>query len=337
MQVPQTENYTEFGKGTLIGSGADFAAGAAGSLLEQAISGERVNAGRGILGGLSNAVSGAIFGNVPFKNAGEAFGKGALAGAATSGLGYLSDLAGRQPKSGQMGHFPGGAVTRTPYERLMDPRGTCILQDIFGGGLGIRKAYGYRYEMREPDQPEREGFDLGDFLRSTLNGGLMGGLSGVAFYGMGKAVEVLKGSLSGGSKGSSGFIGNKQADFYVMPNGDVVPATGYRYFARNISIIQNAKKGYIEARSDGMYFSFDKIDDSIIAQGKLQIPYRPEYRISFDTLNIIDDINIPKGKWGTASYFEPITKDFKNFGPGGATQMVTYARISSILELFKLR
>ena len=60
MQVPQTENYTEFGKGTLIGSGADFAAGAAGSLLEQAISGERVNAGRGILGGLSNAVSGAI-------------------------------------------------------------------------------------------------------------------------------------------------------------------------------------------------------------------------------------------------------------------------------------
>ncbi len=332
-------------KGALIGSGAgipvafgaDFAAGAAGSLLEQAISGERVNAGRGILGGLSNAVSGAIFGNVPFKNAGQAFGKGALAGAATSGLGYLSDLAGRQPKSGQMGHFPGGTVARTPYERLMDPRGICILQDVFGGGLGVRKAYGYRYEMRDPDQPVRDGFDLGDFLRSTLTGGLMGGLSGVAFYGMDKAVGALKGSLSGGSKGSSGFIGNKQADFYVMPNGDVVPATGYRYFARNISIIQNAKKGYIEARSDGMYFSFDKIDDSIIAQGKLQIPYRPEYRISFDTLNIIDDINIPKGKWGTASYFEPITKDFKNFGPGGATQMVTYARISSILELFKLR
>ncbi|MDE6814446.1 MAG: hypothetical protein K2P71_00240 [Lachnospiraceae bacterium] len=182
--------------------GADFAAGAAGNLLEQAISGERVNAGRGILGGLSNAVSGAIFGNVPFKNAGQAFGKGALAGAATSGLRYLSDLIGRQPKSGQMGHFPGGAVTRTPYERLMDPRGTCILQDIFGGGLGVRKAYGYRYEMRDPDQPVRDGFDLGDFLRSTLIGGLMGGLSGVAFYGMDKAVGALKGSLSGGGSGA---------------------------------------------------------------------------------------------------------------------------------------
>ena len=139
----------------------------------------------------------------------------------------------------------------------------------------------------------------------------MGGLSGVAFYGMDKAVGALKGSLSGGSKGSSGFIGNKQADFYVMPNGDVVPATGYRYFARNISIIQNAKKGYIEARSDGMYFSFDKIDDSIIAQGKLQIPYRPEYRISFDTLNIIDDINIPKGKWGQQAISSQLLKTLR--------------------------
>ena len=226
-------------KGALIGSGAgipvafgaDFAAGAAGSLLEQAISGERVNAGRGILGGLSNAVSGAIFGNVPFKNAGEAFGKGALAGAATSGLGYLSDLIGRQPKSGQMGHFPGGTVARTPYERLMDPRGICILQDVFGGGLGVRKAYGYRYEMRDPDQPVRDGFDLGDFLRSTLTGGLMGGLSGVAFYGMGKAVEVLKGSLSRGNKnaipGTSKLIGVGEGEKFGIYAAKATPVEGY--------------------------------------------------------------------------------------------------------------
>ncbi len=43
----------------------------------------------------------------------------------------------------------------------------------------------------------RDGFDLGDFLRSTLIGGLMGGLSGVVFYGMDKAVGALKGRLSG--------------------------------------------------------------------------------------------------------------------------------------------
>jgi len=51
--------------------------------------------------------------------------------------------------------------------------------------------------MRDPDQPVRDGFDLGDFLRSTLIGGLMGGLSGVVFYGMDKAVGALKGRLSG--------------------------------------------------------------------------------------------------------------------------------------------
>ncbi len=286
-------------KGALIGSGAgipvafgaDFAAGAAGNLLEQAISGERVNAGRGILGGLSNAVSGAIFGNVPFKNAGQAFGKGALAGAATSGLRYLSDLIGRQPKSGQMGHFPGGAVTRTPYERLMDPRGTCILQDIFGGGLGVRKAYGYRYEMRDPDQPVRDGFDLGDFFRSTLIGGLMGGLSGVAFYGMDKAVGALKGSLSGRG------INENRADFYVTPNGDVVPSMGYRYMPRNADYMPSLRNTMeIPANIKGTYITFDKFD--IPAPEKLQVPHDASIRGSFTTLQIIDDIRIPNGEWG---------------------------------------
>ena len=161
--------------------------------------------------GLSNAVSGYIFGNDQFQMTDKVSRNGASGGESTSKLGYLSDLIGRQPKSGQMGHFPGGAVARTPYERLMDPRGICILQDVFGGGLGIRKAYGYRYEMRDPDQPVRDGFDLGDFLRSTLTGGLMGGLSGVAFYGMDKAVGALKGSLNRGSKGGSDVIKNNLA------------------------------------------------------------------------------------------------------------------------------
>ncbi len=141
-------------EGGLIGLAAGFA-GSAGSLLEQAISGERMNAGRGI----------------------------------------------------------------------------CALQDIFGGGLGIRKAYGYRYEMRDPDQPVRDGFDLGDFLRSTLTGGLMGGLSGVAFYGMGKAVEVLKGSLSRGNKnaipGTSKLIGVGEGEKFGIYAAKATPVEGY--------------------------------------------------------------------------------------------------------------
>ena len=58
---------------------------------------------------------------------------------------------------------------------------------------------------------------------------------------------------------------------------------------------------------------------------------------SFDTLNIIDDINVLKGRGGTAGYLEPIIKDSRNFWPGGATQIVTYSKVNSIMEIFKLR
>lgn len=58
---------------------------------------------------------------------------------------------------------------------------------------------------------------------------------------------------------------------------------------------------------------------------------------SFDTLDIYDDIHIPKGDWGRAEYLEPIAKDFKIFGLGGATQAVTYSKIVSIIDIFKLR
>ena len=84
------------------------------------------------------------------------------------------------------------------------------INSLQNAGLAFRKAYGYRYEMRDQDQPVRDGFDLGDFFRSTLTGGLMGGLSGVAFYGMDKAVEALEGSLSGGGKGGT----------HVLPNAE---------------------------------------------------------------------------------------------------------------------
>ena len=249
-------------KGALIGSGAgipvafgaDFAAGAAGSLLEQAISGERMNAGRGI----------------------------------------------------------------------------CALQDIFGGGLGIRKAYGYRYEMRDPDQPVRDGFDLGDFFRSTLIGGLMGGLSGVAFYGMDKAVGALKGSLSGRG------INENRADFYVTPNGDAVPSMEYRYMPRNADHMPSLRNTMeIPANIKGTYITFDKFD--IPAPEKLQVPHDASIRGSFTTLQIIDDIRIPNGEWGKASWLEPITKDNPIYGPGGATQAVTNQKIilDSLKDLLK--
>ena len=121
---------------------------------------------------------------------------------------------------------------------------------------------------------EKKKFSLKEFLKETAVGGITGGVASAGFYGTGKGIAKLKDGFRAGKNQVA--INNKSADFYVTPNGDAMPSTGYRYSARRVSVIQNARKGYMEARNDGMYFSFDKLDDAITAQGKLQIPYRPE-------------------------------------------------------------
>ena len=57
------------------------------------------------------------------------------------------------------------------------------------------------------------------------------------------------------------------------------------------------------------------------------MPDDASVKVSFDTLQIIDDISVPYGIWGKASYLEPITRDFPQFGSGGATQVITHSRI----------
>lgn len=135
-------------------------------------------------------------------------------------------------------------------------------------------------------------------------------------------------------EGTAG-TGTSSVDFYVKPNGDVVPATGYRY--SNSTILATAEQGYIPAKQGGMYFSFDRIDQAVQAKSMLQIPYYPEYRIGFDTLGIIDDVYIPQGNWGMASYLEPIARDFPQFGMGGATQAITYSEIFNVVSIFQLK
>ena len=65
----------------------------------------------------------------------------------------------------------------------------------------------------------------------------------------------------------------------------------------------------------------------VASPGALQVPHDASVRVEFDTLQIIDDIRIPNGNWGRASYLEPITTDFSQFGVGGATQAVTNSGI----------
>ena len=134
-----------------------------------------------------------------------------------------------------------------------------------------------------------------------------------------------KKSNGAGSDSKSGSSSVK-TDFYVKPNGEIVPATGYRYMPAEASYMDSLKNTMeIPANSSGTYITFDKFD--VPTPGRLQVPHDASIRGSFDTLQIIDDIRVPNGKWGQASWLEPITKDFPKYGPGGATQALTYQKI----------
>ncbi len=119
-----------------------------------------------------------------------------------------------------------------------------------------------------------------------------------------------------------GLSCKQSADFYVDQSGQTVPGQFHRYSHSSYHPMSQAKSGMLPAKRGGTYVSFDKIDDAVIAQGKMQIPYRPDYRVSGNSLDVIDQMSVPKGNWGNADHLEPITKDFRKFGPGKATQVV---------------
>lgn len=121
--------------------------------------------------------------------------------------------------------------------------------------------------------------------------------------------------------------GGSGVDFYVTPSGDAVPATGYRYVSKKAPYLNNMKKNMvIPANPDGTYISFNIYNTA--NPGALQVPHDASVKVSFDTLQIIDDLSIPYGNWGKASYLDPITKDFPKYGVGGATQAITRKKIN---------
>ena len=130
--------------------------------------------------------------------------------------------------------------------------------------------------------------------------------------------EASLGARAGGSVAKT--------DFYVYPTGEIVPASAYRYIASDAPYLSELlSSGKIPARAEGIYFSFDKLTSDIAA--KIQVPREASLRLEFNTGQILDDIRIPYGEWGNAKHLEPITKDFPNFGQGGATQAITTKEI----------
>lgn len=81
--------------------------------------------------------------------------------------------------------------------------------------------------------------------------------------------------------------------------------------------------------SKGTYTTFDDITNKTSQEVKslLQLENEPSHVATFDTLQIMDDINIPKEKWGMSVNLEPITSSFPDLGSGGATQVTTKTNI----------
>lgn len=144
--------------------------------------------------------------------------------------------------------------------------------------------------------------------------GKLKNLAGKAMPKLKTAVQEGAGKFTGKVNKAFGSFKNrsgKATDFYVTPSGDVVPATGYKYISENAAYLDDMTKTMsIPANIDGTYFSFDNYD--IANPEALQVPYDASVKISFDTLQIIDDISVPYGNWGKTPYLEPIITDFPN-------------------------
>ncbi len=199
------------GVGIPAALGMNFLAGTAGNAAEQYIGGGKVNARESITGGLTNAVSNAIYGNNPLKGVKDAFKRGAGAGAATSGLNYLSGILGQNPGLDRMGMglltgLAGGLLS--PYALFRDPRRGCGSRDPFMCTLGYGSAKGYRYDDPKTGSRSRgngKRFSFWEFLKETAVGGITGGIASAGFYGAGKGIEKLKDCIQNFGRKSSNW------------------------------------------------------------------------------------------------------------------------------------
>ena len=179
----------------------DFAARTLGSALEQYISEGKVSARKSITRGLTNAASKAFYGTGKLGSLGEACLRGAGAGAATSGINYISDAIGsRQSVSaGSKADITGvmAGLNAPIYGMLRNPRNGCGSESPFDTGMGYGSAKGYRYRTPQTRNKSRssKGFSLKGFLRETLIGGVTGGFASAAFYGADRVVKSLKDSI----------------------------------------------------------------------------------------------------------------------------------------------
>ena len=167
--------------------------------------------------------------------------RGGAAGAASSGINYLSDsLDTRKIREDALRRMAQGTVS--PYARRSDLSGLCSVPDPFASGVGYPAVRGYRYEGHPAaGTAGKGGFNLADFGKELLTGFVAGGLSSAAFYGAGKAVEAVKGSVRSAGKGGSEIYYRtmSQGDYdYLRMTGEL-PSTGETFISPTKSFSRN--------------------------------------------------------------------------------------------------
>src|SRR3989338_525376 len=138
---------------------------------------------------------------------------------------------------------------------------------------------------------------VGTVTHNALSGNELG-------YGLddNSLASVYAGSIAAGGILSrvipGSWVGGKsKTNFYVKPNGEAVPATGYHHLGSNSKRLASIKeKGVITPKhGSGTYITFDDITDPNSAQRLLSTKHDAVIRARFDTLQIIDDLKIPPG------------------------------------------
>ena len=133
-----------------------------------------------------------------------------------------------------------------------------------------------------------------------------------------------------GDKGSNTLVydggkGERNIDFYAAPNGDVVPATAYRYMNSKY-----AKETMESMSAPGSYFGFEKFDSAGDARDAFQV--NPKWsdcklRGEFDTLQVISKMYVPREFGDTGPGLEPFTRCYPQHGKGGCQQFIYKGKI----------
>ncbi len=217
-----------------------------------------------------------------------------------SGLENITDHVGSYGVAGEriFGKKADRAVIPTNAGR--DPKGMCGASDPFDLSGGLGNGRGYRSGAGHDSGTG--GFSLGGFVRDVLTGAVTGGLGSAGFYGAGKAVDVLRGSVAG--RGNS----------VETPYGMAVQNNSKE--ARRIK--KYVKQGGMVYR--GGTYGRSKIADAQFwaPESPLTVGYAKKYGVDFGQMDYIIGGYVKKGT-------KFITRPAPRLGSnsGGAIEIVT--------------